>query len=43
MLEMGQLWTQAGADGKIFGSMLAPDRRSSWFRERTKRESEPRG
>lgn len=36
MLEMGQLWNQPGPDGKIFNTMLAPDKRSSWFRNRTK-------
>lgn len=35
MLEMGRLWDTAGADGKIFCSMLEPDHRSMWFRDRT--------
>ncbi|MCC3767779.1 GMC oxidoreductase [Streptomyces sp. UNOC14_S4] len=35
MLEMGQLWNRPGPDGRIFNSMLAPDKRSSWFRTRT--------
>lgn len=35
MLEMGRLWDTAGADGKIFCSMLQPDHRSTWFRDRT--------
>ncbi|RJO68311.1 GMC family oxidoreductase [Nocardia panacis] len=35
IVEMGQNWTTPGADGKIFCSMLKPDGRSSWFRNRT--------
>ncbi|ADB35481.1 Cholesterol oxidase [Kribbella flavida DSM 17836] len=35
MLEMGQPWNQPGADGKVFCSTLAPDRRSMWFHRRT--------
>jgi cholesterol oxidase len=35
MLEMGQLWNQAGPDGKVFSKMTTPDRRSTWFRTRT--------
>ncbi|MEU5422154.1 GMC oxidoreductase [Streptomyces sp. NPDC020667] len=35
MLEMGQLWNRPGPDGKVFNGMLAPDKRSSWFRTRT--------
>lgn len=35
MLEMGQLWNQPAADGKIFCQMRTPDRRSSWFKTRT--------
>jgi cholesterol oxidase len=35
MLEMGQLWNQPGADGKIFCTMTNPDRRSMWFKTRT--------
>jgi cholesterol oxidase len=35
VLEMGQLWNTAGADGKVFCSTLAPDQRSMWFRTRT--------
>lgn len=35
MLEMGQLWNQPGPDGNIFCGMLSPDKRSSWFKNRT--------
>src|SRR5689334_6749755 len=35
MLEMGQLWNQPGADGKVFCPMLNPDRRAMWFKDRT--------
>ncbi|GAB3277546.1 GMC oxidoreductase [Parasphingorhabdus pacifica] len=35
VLEMGQLWDQAGADGKIFCDMISPDHRSMWFKNRT--------
>ncbi len=35
MLEMGKLWTTPGADGKVFCSMLAPDERAMWFKDRT--------
>lgn len=35
MLEMGGLWDSAGADGRIFCSMLEPDYRSTWFNTRT--------
>jgi cholesterol oxidase len=35
MLEMGQLWNQPAADGKIFSGMRKPDRRSTWFKTRT--------
>jgi cholesterol oxidase len=35
MLEMGQLWNKPGADGKLFCSMLKPDRRSMWLKTRT--------
>jgi cholesterol oxidase len=35
MLEMGQLWTRPGSDGKIFAGMLSPDERSAWFKTRT--------
>jgi cholesterol oxidase len=35
VLEMGQLWDTPGADGKIFNSVTAPDKRSMWFRTRT--------
>jgi len=35
MLEMGRLWDTPAADGKIFSGMLAPDRRSMWFKNRT--------
>ncbi|MBU3063508.1 GMC family oxidoreductase N-terminal domain-containing protein [Nocardia sp. NEAU-G5] len=35
MVEMGQSWTTAGSDGKIFCNMLNPDQRSYWFRTKT--------
>jgi cholesterol oxidase len=35
MIEMGQLWTTPGKDGKVFCSTLNPDRRSMWFNRRT--------
>lgn len=35
MLEMGQLWTSPGSDGKVFCKTLAPDGRSMWFKDRT--------
>lgn len=35
MLEMGQLWDQPGADGKIFPTMASPDARAMWFKTRT--------
>jgi len=35
MLEMGQLWNSPGQDGDVFCSMLQPDQRSMWFRDRT--------
>jgi cholesterol oxidase len=35
MLEMGQLWNENGPDGKVFCDMLAPDKRSMWFKKRT--------
>lgn len=35
MVEMGQSWTTAGDDGKIFCNMLDPDKRSFWFRTTT--------
>lgn len=35
MLEMGKLWTTPGADGNVFCSMLAPDERAMWFKDRT--------
>lgn len=35
MLEMGQLWDQPGADGKIFCKMNAPDKRAMWFKTKT--------
>ncbi|TWP47951.1 GMC family oxidoreductase [Lentzea tibetensis] len=35
MLEMGQLWNQPGPDGKVFCTMLKPDRRSMWLKTRT--------
>ncbi|MFE3193857.1 GMC oxidoreductase [Nocardia sp. NPDC059240] len=35
MVEMGQSWTTAGSDGKIFSNMISPDKRSYWFRTET--------
>jgi cholesterol oxidase len=35
MLEMGMLWNQPAADGKIFCAMTNPDRRAMWFKTRT--------
>ncbi len=35
IVEMGQSWTTAGSDGKIFCNMLNPDKRSYWFRTKT--------
>jgi cholesterol oxidase len=35
MLEMGRLWNQPAGDGKVFCSMLNPDRRAMWFKDRT--------
>jgi cholesterol oxidase len=35
MIEMGQLWNQPGPDGNVFCTMLAPDKRSMWFKKRT--------
>jgi cholesterol oxidase len=35
MLEMGQLWNQAGPDGNVFCSMVKPDKRAMWFKQRT--------
>jgi cholesterol oxidase len=35
VIEMGQSWTTPASDGKIFCSMLSPDRRSYWFRTKT--------
>ncbi|MQA09214.1 MAG: GMC family oxidoreductase [Pseudonocardiaceae bacterium] len=35
MLETGQLWDDQGSDGNVFCTMLKPDRRSMWFRNRT--------
>lgn len=35
MLEMGQLWNSPGRDGKVFCTMLNPDRRAMWFKNRT--------
>lgn len=34
MLEMGRLWNQPGADGKIFCSPSSPDGRSMWFQNK---------
>lgn len=33
--EMGMSWTQPGADGNIFCSVLKPDGRSYWLRDKT--------
>ncbi|MDO3648053.1 GMC oxidoreductase [Nocardia mangyaensis] len=33
--EMGMSWTQPGSDGNIFCSVLKPDGRSYWLREKT--------
>ncbi|GAA2790487.1 GMC oxidoreductase [Saccharopolyspora taberi] len=35
VLEAGRQWDRAGEDGRIFCSMLEPDHRSSWFKNRT--------
>ncbi|MFD0691718.1 GMC oxidoreductase [Actinomadura fibrosa] len=35
VVEMGQSWTTPGSDGKVFCSVLKPDGRSFWFRDRT--------
>ena len=35
VLEMGRLWNTPGADGKVFCSTAAPDKRSMWFKTRT--------
>src|SRR5947207_792677 len=35
IVEMGQSWTTAGSDGKVFCNMLSPDQRSYWFRTKT--------
>jgi cholesterol oxidase len=35
MLEMGRLWNQPAADGKVFCSMTRPDGRAMWFKSRT--------
>jgi cholesterol oxidase len=35
VLEMGALWDTPASDGKVFCSMISPDRRSTWFRTRT--------
>jgi cholesterol oxidase len=35
MIEMGQLWTQPGSDGRIFSKTLSPDGRSMWFKTKT--------
>jgi cholesterol oxidase len=35
MLEMGRMWTQAGADGKVFSKTLSPDGRAMWFKTKT--------
>ncbi|MFC7342843.1 GMC oxidoreductase [Saccharopolyspora griseoalba] len=35
MLEMGKLWNDPAEDGTTFSDMLSPDRRSTWFKDRT--------
>jgi cholesterol oxidase len=35
MIEMGQLWTQPAADGRIFSKTLSPDGRAMWFKTKT--------
>jgi cholesterol oxidase len=35
MIEMGQLWTRPGTDGRIFSKTLSPDGRAMWFKQRT--------
>ncbi len=35
MLEMGRLWSQPAADGRIFCKTLSPDGRAMWFKDRT--------
>lgn len=35
MLEMGRMWTQPGADGRVFSKTLSPDGRAMWFKTRT--------
>ncbi len=35
MLEMGQLWTKPGSDGRIFSKTLGPDGRAMWFKDKT--------
>jgi cholesterol oxidase len=35
MIEMGQLWTQPAADGRIFSKTLGPDKRAMWFKTKT--------
>ncbi|WP_158892441.1 GMC oxidoreductase [Amycolatopsis anabasis] len=35
MLEMGRLWNTPAGDGNVFCSMLKPDERSMWFKNRT--------
>ncbi|MBK1785747.1 GMC oxidoreductase [Prauserella cavernicola] len=35
MLEMGRLWDTPADDGTVFSGMLAPDKRSMWFKTRT--------
>lgn len=36
VLEMGRLWDQPAEDGNVFCAMTDPDRRSMWFRNRTR-------
>ncbi|MEU0543499.1 GMC oxidoreductase [Nocardia sp. NPDC005978] len=35
IVEMGMSWTQPGSDGKVFCTLLKPDGRSSWLRDKT--------
>ena len=35
MLEMGQLWNTAAADGNVFCNMINPDQRAMWFKTMT--------
>jgi cholesterol oxidase len=35
MIEMGRLWTQPAADGRVFAKTLSPDGRAMWFKNKT--------